>query len=235
MHLCEQIYAVCAACEFRQTPARFRPMPPQPSSPSDFVRETVVYINLWPESGMKHYSESLVAALVPAVDVLYVRNYESRVSAESWRVELKAVELGGWSTLWGLAREIVRRKPLAIHLNSELPVLLPLFPLFACFNSVITLHDAVPHEGERLAKRLFMQFHLLLLFFFIRKIVVHSESIRAELPFPLRRPGGWGGGGGGRAGRRRRVKGSFMAGRVRREGGAGESPLARCSSSSSSS
>jgi glycosyltransferase involved in cell wall biosynthesis len=95
---------------------------------------------------------------------------------------LHPIKFRGWTDLFGLARDLLRHRPAAIHLNSELPILLPLFPLFACFNSVITLHDAVPHEGERLAKRLFMQLHLLLVFLFIRKVIVHSPAIREQLP-----------------------------------------------------
>ena len=147
----------------------------------------VLFINLWPQSGMKHYSESLVHALAPAVEVVYVCNYESPLPVEKLRVNLDPVRLGGWTDLFRLVREIRRRRPLAIHLNSELPILLPLFPLFAFFNTAITLHDAVPHEGERLAKRLFMSLHLLLVFLFLKKIIVHSEAIRSELP-PYLRP-----------------------------------------------
>ena len=157
--------------------------PPPPAAPRD---GPVVFINLWPQSGMKHYSESLVHALAPAADVFYVRNYESCVTVPSRLVKLNPVSLRGWTGLFGLAREILRRRPAAIHLNSELPILLPLFPLFASFNSVITLHDAVPHEGERLSKRIFMRLHLLLLFVFIRKIIVHSAAIRDQLPDYLR-------------------------------------------------
>ena len=146
----------------------------------------VLFINLWPQSGMKHYSESLVHALAPAAEVLYVCNYESAVPVEKLRVNLDPVRLGGCADLFRLVREIRRSHPLAIHLNSELPILLPLFPFFAFFNSVITLHDAVPHEGERLAKRLFMRVHLLLVFLFLRKVIVHSEAIRSALPAFLR-------------------------------------------------
>jgi glycosyltransferase involved in cell wall biosynthesis len=146
----------------------------------------VVFINLWPESGMKHYAESLVHALAPAVPVLYVRNYESSLSIKSLRVRLNPVRLSEWSELWHIARTVIKLRPSAIHLNSELPVLLPLFPLFACFNSVITLHDAVPHQGESLAKRLFMRFHQVFVFLFIRKIIVHSAIIRDQLPALLR-------------------------------------------------
>jgi glycosyltransferase involved in cell wall biosynthesis len=158
-----------------------------PETPLPAASGPVVFINLWPSSGMKHYSESLVHALAPAAEVLYVRNYESCLPVPSLRVPLNPVSLRGWTNLFRVAREILRRRPAAIHLNSELPVLLPLFPLFACFNSVITLHDAVPHEGERLAKRIFMRLHLLLVFLFIRKVVVHSAAIREELPDFLQR------------------------------------------------
>lgn len=157
-----------------------------PTSSTAALGGPVVFINLWAEGGMKHYSESLVHALAPATDVLYVRNYESCVPVSGRIVRLIPTSLSGWTQLLDLAREILRRRPAAVHLNSELPVLLPLFPLFASFNSVITLHDAVPHEGECLSKRIFMRLHLLLLFLFIRKIIVHSTAIRDQLPGFLR-------------------------------------------------
>jgi len=153
-----------------------------PSSAAAPAPGPVVFINLWPQSGMKHYSESLMHALAPAARVLYVRNYESTVPVESRRVRLDPVRLTGLADLFALVREIIRRRPVAIHLNSELPILLPLFPLFAAFNSVITLHDAVPHEGESLAKRAFMRVHLWLVFLFMRKVIVHSAAIRDQLP-----------------------------------------------------
>jgi glycosyltransferase involved in cell wall biosynthesis len=154
----------------------------QPHQTAPSKRGPVLFINLWPTSGMKHYSESLVHALAPAAEVIYVRNYESCVESEALPVNLQPVRLGRVSELWRIVRTILDRRPQAIHLNSELPVLLPLFPLFVFFNTVITLHDAVPHEGERLAKRLFMRMHLWLVALFIRKVLVHSEAIRTQLP-----------------------------------------------------
>jgi glycosyltransferase involved in cell wall biosynthesis len=141
-----------------------------------------VFINLWPQSGMKHYSESLVHALAPVTKLLYVRNYESALPVESLRVRLAPTRLGALGDLLRLGRAILRLRPSAIHLNSELPILLPLFPVFACFHSVITLHDAVPHPGESWGKRAFMRLHLWLVFLFIRKVIVHSPAIRDELP-----------------------------------------------------
>ncbi|HSI14688.1 MAG TPA: glycosyltransferase family 4 protein [Chthoniobacter sp.] len=162
-------------------------MHPEPATVSSQTGGSVLFINLWPTSGMKHYSESLMHALMPAAEVIYVRNYESCVKCEALRVQLDPVRLAGFKDVWRIVRTILDRRPRAIHLNSELPILLPLFPLFAFFNSVITLHDAVPHEGESFAKRAFMRVHLALVGLFIRKVIVHSEAIRAQLPVWLQR------------------------------------------------
>lgn len=142
----------------------------------------VIYINLWAQSGMKHYSESLMHALAPAAPVIYVRNYESRLDVPSLRVNLEPVQLPAPRELWRIARAISRRRVLAVHINSEAPALLALFPLLLGQNAVITLHDAVPHAGEKLSKRLFMRVHLALLFCFFRKVIVHSPTIRDRLP-----------------------------------------------------
>jgi len=156
-------------------PAESIPSPSPANAP-------VVYINLWAQGGMKHVSEALVHAVAPGCKLLYVRNYESDQPVEALRVDLEPTRPGHWGDLWRIVRTIFRRRPRAIHLNSELPILLPLFPFLAFYNTVITLHDAVPHAGERLGKRLFMRLHLLLIFLFVRKLIVHSTVIRAQLP-----------------------------------------------------
>ncbi len=158
---------------------------PEPATVPSPTGSPVLFINLWPASGMKHYSESLMYALAPVAEVIYVRAYESCVKAEALRVRLDPVRLSALGDLWRIVRTILDRKPRVIHLNSELPILLPLFPLFAFFNTVITLHDAVPHEGESFAKRAFMRVHLALVGLFLRKVIVHSEAIRAQLPLWL--------------------------------------------------
>jgi len=153
--------------------------PSAPDTPP--ARGLVLFINLWAQGGMKHYCESLMHALAPDAEILYVCNYESRVHVPTLRVELDPVR-PRWRGLRQILGAIVGRPPWIVHLNSELPVLLPFYPVLAFFNSVITLHDAVPHEGERWTKRLFMRLHLLLIFLFVRKVIVHSETIRAQLP-----------------------------------------------------
>src|SRR5258708_39144264 len=99
-------------------------MHPEPATSSPPARSPVLFINLWPQSGMKHYSESLVHALAPAGELIYVRNYESGVKCAALRVHLDPVRPGGLGDLWRIAGTILRRRPRAIHLNSELPVLL---------------------------------------------------------------------------------------------------------------
>jgi glycosyltransferase involved in cell wall biosynthesis len=105
---------------------------------------------------------------------------------EALRVRLEPASPRGLGDLWRLVRTLRQRRPRAIHINSEQPILLPLFPFFAFYNTIITLHDAVPHDGESLAKRSFMRLHLCLIFLFIRKVIVHSEVIRGQLPAWLR-------------------------------------------------
>ena len=144
----------------------------------------IVFINFWREGGMRHYSESLVHALQPAARVCYLRNYEGETGAEGPVIELDFRPLRGrnWSALVRIARLLRELRPRAVHLNNEQPALLPLYPLLSRMNSVITLHDARSHVGERLAKRAFHALHLRLVARFIRKIVVHSESIADALP-----------------------------------------------------
>ncbi|MES2571677.1 MAG: glycosyltransferase family 4 protein [Verrucomicrobiota bacterium] len=133
---------------------------------------------------MKHYSESLVKALAPAAPLFFIRNYRVEEPGEGMLADLTLNPLrpGNYRELWRIAKKLLQLRPAAIHLNSESPPLLPLFPLLAFHNSAITLHDARPHAGERLSKRLFHWVHLGLVFLFIRKIIVHSEKIRAQLP-----------------------------------------------------
>ena len=144
----------------------------------------IVFINFWREGGMRHYSESLVHALQPAARVCYLRNYEGETEAEGPVIDLDFHPLRGrnWVAVARLARLLRELRPRAVHLNNEQPALLPLYPLFARMNSVITLHDARSHAGERLAKRLFHALHLRLVAWFIRKIIVHSAAIRDALP-----------------------------------------------------
>ncbi len=144
----------------------------------------IVFINFWREGGMRHYAESLVHALQPTARVCYLRNYEGETGAEGPVIDLDFQPLRGrnWAAIVRIARLLRELRPRAVHLNNEQPALLPLYPLLARMNSVITLHDARSHVGESLAKRVFHAVHLRLVARFMRKVIVHSTAIREALP-----------------------------------------------------
>lgn len=133
---------------------------------------------------MRHYAESLVHALQPAASICYLRNYEGETNADGAVIDLNFHPLRprNWIEVIKIAVLLHELKPRAVHLNNEQPALLPLYPLLAGMNSVITLHDARSHAGERFLKRLFHSLHLRLVARFIRKIVVHSDAIADALP-----------------------------------------------------
>lgn len=133
---------------------------------------------------MRHYAESLVHALQPEVPICYLRNYEGETGTEAAVIELDfhPLRARNWAAVIKIAILLRELHPRAVHLNNEQPALLPLYPLLARMNSVITLHDARSHVGERVAKRLFHSLHLRLVARFIRKIVVHSNAIADALP-----------------------------------------------------
>ena len=144
----------------------------------------VVFINFWRDGGMKHYAESLVQALRGATPVFYLRNYAGTTDADGLvlDVDFNPLRPRNWAALVRIARLLRELRPRAVHLNNEQPLLLPLYPLLARMNAVVTLHDARSHDGERFAKRLFHRLHLRLVRAFIPKIVVHSAAIRDALP-----------------------------------------------------
>jgi glycosyltransferase involved in cell wall biosynthesis len=150
----------------------------------------VVFINFWSEGGMRHYSESLVHAFGPD-RIYYLRNYPSVVAENGAQLDCDFHPLRprNWRAISRVATTLRELRPAAVHLNNEQPLLLPLYPRLARLNSVITLHDARSHAGERPAKRLFHSLHLRLVACFIRKVIVHSPSIRDALPawFPRER------------------------------------------------
>ena len=150
------------------------PSPPRP----------IVFINFWREGGMRHYAESVVHALQPAARICYLRNYAGATDADGPVIDLDFHPLRprNWTALVRVASLLRELRPRAVHLNNEQPALLPLYPLLARMNSVITLHDARSHAGERLVKRAFHALHLRLVARFIRKIIVHSDAIRDALP-----------------------------------------------------
>lgn len=154
-------------------------------TPDDPAAERpIVFVNFWREGGMRHYSESLVHALQPAARVCYLRNYPGDTGAAGpvLDLDIHPLQWRNWAGIAEVARLLRELKPRAVHLNNEQPALLPLYPMLARMNTVITLHDARSHAGERLLKRLFHTMHLRLVRRFIRKVIVHSAAIRDALP-----------------------------------------------------
>jgi len=148
----------------------------------------VLFVNLWGTGGMKHYSDSLVQALHGGSPVVYACTHAPRPAAPLLPLDitLNPLRPRNWLELHRLRREIVRLNPRAVHLNSDHPMLVPLYPFLSRRNTVLTLHDAIPHRGERRTKRLFHALHLRALARWMPKLVVHSESVRAALPPALR-------------------------------------------------
>ena len=158
------------------------------SSDSTRRDHPVVFINFWREGGMRHYSESIVHALRGAARVFYLRNYPSDVAEDGAVLDCDFHPLRprNWLALLRAARLLLQLRPRAVHLNNEQPLLLPLYPLLALTNSVIT-HDA--RSTPRAHKAALHSLHLWLVRMFIRKVIVHSAAIRDALPswFPRER------------------------------------------------
>src|SRR4051812_14752329 len=97
----------------------------------------VVFINLWKEGGMRHYAESVVHALQPAVKVRYVRNYTGDTGAEGplVNVDFHPLHVSNAPGVIQIARLLRELRPRAVHLNNEQPALLPIYSLLARENS----------------------------------------------------------------------------------------------------
>jgi len=49
-------------------------------------------------------------------------------------------------------------------------------------NTVVTLHDGYPHQGESVIKRMYFYIQLALIYLFVKKIIVHSDKIIPHFP-----------------------------------------------------
>ncbi len=148
------------------------------------MKERVVFINLWPKGGMCHYSDALVNILTKRMDVLYCTNYSNSFVTESRIIHFttSVFDLQNYISIIRLIRCIHQFQPDFVHLNSGHPLLLLMYPYFYFHHSVVTVHDAIPHEGERYLKKLFHAVQLYCFAIFFKKIIVHSELIKNQLP-----------------------------------------------------
>lgn len=145
----------------------------------------MVFINFWPKAGMRHYSDGLVSCISKQCEVHYFSNYEHAIPVNQYLFEmtLNPFSFKNYRALFLLSRELKLIKPDIVHINSGYPILLPVYFLFSFYHSVVTVHDAIPHEGERLLKRIFHKIQMLAFSLFFKKIIVHSELIKNQLPF----------------------------------------------------
>ena len=142
-------------------------------------------MNFWPKAGMRHYSDALVGILAKDNKVYYFSNYKSLIDCDNtvFDLSLNPFRIKNFAELYKIYEKLAELKPDAVHLNSGYPALLPLYLLMPFFNSVVTVHDAVTHEGESIAKAAFHRIQLFFFSIFFKKIIVHSEKIKNQLPF----------------------------------------------------
>lgn len=148
------------------------------------MKNRLIFINFWNKGGMKHYSDALVNILSKDNEVFYFTNYRSGLMCKNvvFNISLNPFNPLNYLALASLIFQIFIIKPNTIHLNSGYPTLFPVYFLFYFFNSVVTVHDSVSHEGERCLKKVFHKIQLFVFSVCFKKIIVHSEKIKAELP-----------------------------------------------------
>lgn len=154
------------------------------------MNNRIVFINFWPRGGMRHYSDASVENFTRAYDVYYFTNYENSVPCAGHNVydlTLNPFRLRNYAMLIAFCVDLVRTRPKAVHVNSGYPALFLIYPFFILFRSVFTVHDVVPHEGERRVKKIFHFFQLFLVSIFFRVIIVHSERMKNDFPFFVNR------------------------------------------------
>jgi len=153
------------------------------------MKEKIVFINFWSKGGMRHYSDAIVNILSKKNDVIYLSNYKSDIGSNNKIVNLSLnpIKIYNYIDLIYIIYFLFKIKPKVVHLNSGYPVLILIYPIFYFFNSVITVHDAISHNGESLIKIFFHKIQLFMFSLFFKKIIVHSNKINSELPFYVNR------------------------------------------------
>ena len=149
------------------------------------MKNRIIFINFWSTGGMRHYSDATVNVLSEKDDVVYISNYQNLIKCNNKIIafSLNIFNFYNYIRLIYFIYCLIKIKPKFVHLNSGYPILLPIYPIFYFFNSVITVHDAISHEGEKEFKKLFHKIQLFLFSIFFKKIIVHSNKIKEQLPF----------------------------------------------------
>jgi starch synthase len=150
------------------------------------MKNKIVFINFWPYGGMRHYSDSLVQLLSSSFHVTYICNYNPTLECS---LDIVKVDLNPTSIFraFGVIKLIGSIKPDIVQLNSGYPALILTYPLFYFYKSYVVIHDVIPHEGEKLIKKLFHKIQLRFFITFFSKLFVHSNELRLQLPASKRR------------------------------------------------
>ena len=149
------------------------------------MSDKILFINFWPKGGMCHYSDATVNVLIKNNEVLYLSNYKSDIQSNNKiiKLSLNPLDINNYTGLVYIIYYLFKIKPKIVHLNSGHPILFTIYPIFYFFNSIVTVHDAIPHKGERGIKILFHYIQLFYFYLFFKKIIVHSDKIKEELPY----------------------------------------------------
>jgi alpha-maltose-1-phosphate synthase len=154
------------------------------------MKSKICILNFWPKGGMRHYTDSIVQILKKRWDIVYITNYDSGfddVRQYIYNFNLNIFNVSNYVSLIRILKILFITKPEHIHINSGHPILLLLYPFLLFRHSIITIHDAKHHEGETSSKAIYLKIQLLFIALFIKKIIVHSDVIREQLPFFLNR------------------------------------------------
>jgi len=133
---------------------------------------------------MRHYSDAIVNVISNTNKVVYFSNYKSNINCSNeivW-LSLNPLDIRNYAGLVYIVYYLFKTKNKTIHLNSGYPILFFIYPLFYFFNSIITIHDAVSHKGESFLKKIVHKMQLVAYSLFFKKIIVHSDIIKRQLP-----------------------------------------------------
>jgi alpha-maltose-1-phosphate synthase len=144
------------------------------------MKKKVTIINFWDKGGMAHYSEALIGKIKDDYDVTYLSNYKKTIDGVN--TLCTDVSLNPIANRRLIFKKIEQTKPEIIHFTSSHPANLFLYQKLKEYKTVLTIHDAKSHEGEKVSKRIFHTLHLRLASVFIKNIIVHSRGIKNDLP-----------------------------------------------------
>ncbi len=145
------------------------------------MKKKVLLINFWQrEGGMSHYSEALINKIYGKYQIVYLSTYKSRIKGIK-NIQME-INLNPLKNVSKIIKQIHNIHPDIIHFTSSHPANFFLYQKLKDYRTVLTIHDVKMHEGERFVKKVFNNFHLKIISKYVKNIIVHSTSIKKELP-----------------------------------------------------